>query len=227
VNNVRFGVGDGTPRAIFEDAGSSTRWEIDNSSGKFRIFTPGLERLTIDNTYFGTVVIGTGLLGQGDLQVSGTIKLGVLESPGSQGPLCLNSGVIAECSSSIRYKKDLLPFAGGLDILSRLRPITFTWKDHPGRDLGLGAEEVEKVEPLLTFRNAKGEIEGVKYDKLTVVLINSIKEQQGEIQQERAQIKQQQNQLETMKRANAALSMRLQAIEKRLRRRGDSALPRR
>ena len=49
-------------------------------------------------------------------------------------------------------------------------------------------EDVAAVEPLLTFRNKKGEIEGVKYDKLTVVLINSIEEQQVEIAKQQQQI---------------------------------------
>ena len=30
------------------------------------------------------------------------------------------------------------------------------------RDIGLGAEEVATVEPLLTFRSDKGEVEGVR-----------------------------------------------------------------
>ena len=50
------------------------------------------------------------------------------------------------------------------------------------RDIGLGAEEVEKVESLLTFRNDKGEIEGVKYSQLNVVLINAVKQQQVHIE---------------------------------------------
>jgi septal ring factor EnvC (AmiA/AmiB activator) len=40
---------------------------------------------------------------------------------------------------------------------------------------------VNAVEPLLTFRNGQGEIEGVKYDQLSAVLVNAIKEQQEEI----------------------------------------------
>ena len=56
------------------------------------------------------------------------------------------------------------------------------------RDIGLGAEEVEKVEPLLTFRNDKGEIEGVKYNQLSAVFINAIKEQPPAIEQLRAEV---------------------------------------
>jgi hypothetical protein len=45
------------------------------------------------------------------------------------------------------------------------------------RDLGLVAEEVAKIEPLLVTHNADGEVEGVKYDRLSVVLLNAVKEQ--------------------------------------------------
>ena len=49
-------------------------------------------------------------------------------------------------------------------------------------DIGLVAEEVNKVEPLLTTTNERGEVEGVKYDRIPVVLVNAVKEQQQEIE---------------------------------------------
>lgn len=75
-----------------------------------------------------------------------------------------------------------------------------TWKKGGMRDIGLGAEEVEKVEPLLTFRNSKGEIEGVKYSQLSAVFINAFKEQQSQITNQHQQIKKQQREIETLKR---------------------------
>jgi len=56
------------------------------------------------------------------------------------------------------------------------------------RDLGLGAEEVAAVEPLLVTYNSKGEVEGVKYDRIAVVLLNAVKEQQEQILQQTTQI---------------------------------------
>jgi hypothetical protein len=47
--------------------------------------------------------------------------------------------------------------------------------------MGLVAEEVNAVEPLLTTINRKGEVEGVKYDRVGVVLINAVNEQQVQI----------------------------------------------
>ena len=43
------------------------------------------------------------------------------------------------------------------------------------------AEEVAAVEPLLVTHNTRGEVEGVKYDRINVVLVNAIKEQQAQI----------------------------------------------
>ena len=84
-------------------------------------------------------------------------------------------------------------FSGGLDIVRQLRPITFAWKEGGTRDVGFGAEEVEEIEPLLVTRNAKGEIEGVKYKQITTVLVNAVREQQTQIAAQLRTVQQQQN----------------------------------
>ena len=76
-------------------------------------------------------------------------------------------------------------------MIKQLRPVTFNWKEGHEADLGLIAEEVNAVEPLLNTYNNKGEIEGVKYEQLTVVLINAVKEQQAQIEQQQQQLRQQ------------------------------------
>lgn len=64
----------------------------------------------------------------GKVNVTATLALGLLGAAGGT-TLCLNaSNEIADCSSSLRYKTDVRPFSAGLDLLSRLRPIAFTWK---------------------------------------------------------------------------------------------------
>jgi len=134
--------------------------------------------------------IGIGTTNPSDkLDVNGIIRVATLGAAGAT-PLCRNaSNQIATCSSSLRYKTDITPFTGGLELVKRLRPIRFTWKQGGARDLGFGAEEVARVDPLLTFTNDKGEIEGVKYDRISVALVNAVKEQQMQIEQQQAQIK--------------------------------------
>jgi hypothetical protein len=135
----------------------------------------------------------------------GGIKVSSLGSSGSED-LCRNGfRQISTCSSSLRYKSNVETFFGGLDIVRRLRPITFTWKEAGRRDVGFVAEEVEQVEPLLTTYNDKGEIEGVKYKQLTTVLVNAVNEQQRTITQQQRQIEQQQNQLRLQQQQLGAL----------------------
>ena len=81
--------------------------------------------------------------------------------------------------------------------MRRLQPISFAWKDNPNlRDVGFGAEAVEKIEPrLVTYRN--GAIEGVKYSQISTVLVNAVNEQQMQIETQAAQITKLETQLET------------------------------
>ena len=55
-------------------------------------------------------------------------------------------------------------------------------------DLGFGAEKVAAVEPLLASYNNKGEVEGVKYDRISAALVNAVKEQQVQIEIQQKQI---------------------------------------
>ncbi|MDQ4121795.1 MAG: tail fiber domain-containing protein [Acidobacteriota bacterium] len=135
----------------------------------------------------------------GRLRVDQTIALGSLALTGNV-PVCQNqsSGQLAFCSSSLRYKTHIRDFRGGLSLVKQLRPISFNWKNG-GQDVGFGAEEVAEIEPLLTTYNEKGEIEGVKYAQITVVLVNAVKEQQTQIELLQQQIKKQQQQIEALK----------------------------
>ncbi|HQO37632.1 MAG TPA: tail fiber domain-containing protein [Candidatus Omnitrophota bacterium] len=86
--------------------------------------------------------------------------------------------------SSRRYKENIEDSALGLDSVMRLRPVSFDFKkeyapDAP-RQIGLIAEEVETVSPLLVgYKNDRPE--SVQYDRLGPVLIKAIQEQQQEI----------------------------------------------
>lgn len=119
---------------------------------------------------------------------SDTVSIGALTTA-SATHVCLNGTVLSSCSSSQRYKQNVQPLRDGLNLIQRLQPVTFDWKERQEHDLGLIAEEVGQVEPLLVTRNRDGVIEGVKYDQLAVVLINAVKEQQAQIAQQTAQLK--------------------------------------
>ncbi|HWT02726.1 MAG TPA: tail fiber domain-containing protein, partial [Pyrinomonadaceae bacterium] len=178
--------------------------------GEFQVDAPGVMggRFVIKEN--GDVGIGWANPSN-RLDVNGTIGISQLGAAGSTA-LCLNDSFqISSCSSSIRYKTNVAGFSGGLNLIDRLRPVTFDWTESKAHDIGLVAEEVAAVEPLLTLHNRKGEIEGVKYDRLNVVLINAIKEQQ-------AQIESQADSLATLQKENLEMKRRLAALEQSLRR---------
>jgi Chaperone of endosialidase len=124
--------------------------------------------------------------------------------------LCINTltDEIADCSSSIRYKKNVVSFDTGLSLVNRLRPVTFDWKESNENDLGLIAEEVEAINPLLVTYNKNGEVQGVKYDRIGVVLVNAVKEQQ-------TQIEAQQKQIETLTQALCSLKSELDVCKQK------------
>jgi hypothetical protein len=165
----------------------------------------GFKRLIL-NPFGGSVVFGgTGgtatesfiVLGDSRFVISPII--GVLGTGGTTS-LCLNgSGKMSSCSSSLRYKTNIANFGQGLDLIKRLRPITFDWKQGGMHDLGLGAEEVAKVEPLLVTYNKDGQVEGVKYDRIGVVLINAVKEQQAQIDKQAKTIEELQREIDALK----------------------------
>ncbi|MDQ4120956.1 MAG: tail fiber domain-containing protein [Acidobacteriota bacterium] len=117
------------------------------------------------------------------------LNLGTASSP--QATLCRNtSSQIAFCSSSSRYKTNIEPYKDGLNLINQLNPVSFDWKTNNLRDIGLIAEDVAEIEPRLTYKNHNGEIEGVSYSQIGVVLINAVKEQQSQIERLQEQNKQ-------------------------------------
>lgn len=144
----------------------------------------------------------TVVLGRSDdfVYIPGLLTIPNLAVAGSTN-LCRNSfDRVGTCSSSLRYKTEVQNFNSGLNIVKRLRPITFNWKDGGMNDVGFAAEEVEQIEPLLATYNKDGQIEGVKYGQIATVLVNAVKEQQAQIEQQQKQLQQQQLVIDGLKK---------------------------
>jgi hypothetical protein len=137
----------------------------------------------------GTITFRENNTPQMTINAGGTVSIHTLGSTGFL-QLCINvSDEISPCASSLRYKTNINPFTSGISLIKKLKPITFDWKDGGMHDLGFGAEDVAAVEPLLVIHNKKGEVEGVKYDRISTVLVNAVKEQQAQIEEQSRQIK--------------------------------------
>ncbi len=106
--------------------------------------------------------------------------------------LCIESDdVIGKCGSSLRLKSEVEDYTSGLDIVKKLRPVTYSWLNSvdKSRDIGFIAEEVAKIDPILANFDKNGKVQGVKYSKLVSLLVNAINEQQTRIETLNSQLK--------------------------------------
>jgi FtsZ-binding cell division protein ZapB len=78
--------------------------------------------------------------------------------------------------NSDRRLKENIQDIKGLDSILGLRGVTFTWKQSGEKEIGLIAQEVEKVLPVLVKTNSDTGIKSVKYGNLVAPLIEAIKE---------------------------------------------------
>ena len=155
--------------------------------------------------------------GTDTVNVSGKFRIGSLGS-GGETAICRNASLeLSTCSSSMRYKTNVNSFSSGINLIRRLRPVSFDWKADGMSDLGLVAEEVAGVEPLLVTRNEKGEVEGIKYDRVGVVLVNAVQEQQIQIESLEKIIDEQgktiDEQIKTIKRQQNLMDKQLSEFE--------------
>ena len=89
-------------------------------------------------------------------------------------------------------------FTGGLKAVMQLQPLRYEYKqdnalgiDSPGEHIGFGAQAVQKIIPEAVSKNDKGYLL-VNNDPIIWTMLNAIKEQQAQIQQQRELIERQQ-----------------------------------
>ena len=101
------------------------------------------------------------------------------------GSIEASGNITAFASSDERLKENITTIPDSLDKVKNLRGILFNWKDgytpkvHPygtNRDIGVIAQEIQKVLPEVVKENVHNKFLGVKYEKLTPLLLEAIKE---------------------------------------------------
>lgn len=91
-------------------------------------------------------------------------------------------------TSTRKLKEDIQPLENQLEKIKQLQPVEFTWKKDKKKDFGLIAEEVEEIYPYLVEHDNDDNLIGVKYSKLTSVLIKALQEQQHQIEELKEEI---------------------------------------
>jgi hypothetical protein len=125
-----------------------------------------------NNVYIGAQVEGTA--GESNACYIGSI---FGQTSASGVPVLINSNnKLGTILSSKRFKEDIKPMDKASEALYALEPVIFYYKKEidPVRtsQLGLVAEDVEKVNPDLVVRDKEGKPYTVRYDQVNAMLLN-------------------------------------------------------
>mgnify|MGYP000911913287 FL=1 len=141
-------------------------------------------------TQAGTVVVSNTTDGN-DVQLD-SLGLNTAAS-GTAGELRATNDITAFYSSDVSLKENIVEIPSALDMVDKIRGVFFDWKDDyieskggedgyfmRKHDVGLIAQEVEAVLPEIVGTRKDG-IKAIKYDRLTALLLQAIKELQAKI----------------------------------------------
>lgn len=136
--------------------GSTAPWYIELDGSNFTIDLNGTDEIVVNSS---SIVLNENTTINGNLEVTGTVE-----------------AVSYNSTSSIRYKTDVTPLTEALDMIKALDGVRFKWFDSGKEDIGLIAEEVNKVLPEVVIKDNQGLPKAVDYGRITCVLIEAVKE---------------------------------------------------
>ena len=159
-------------------------------------------------------------IGAPGANVSNSCYIGQIFGQTSSGGTAVfinSNGRLGTTTSSRRFKEEIRPMDKISEALFSLKPVSFHYKkeiDPAGTSqLGLVAEDVEKVNPGLVVRDKEGKPYSVRYEQINAMLLNEFLKEHRKNEQQRkdfeAAIAQQQKQME-------ALSAGLQKVSAQL-----------
>ena len=141
---------------------------------------------------FGNVAIGNGLQttnGASTCNIGGIFNQD--PTAGSHDVVVGPDNVVADGTlSSRRFKKDIAPIDKLSEGLLALRPVTFHWKNDNTNEpeFGLVAEEVAEVNLDWITRNPQGEVSGVRYRAIPILLLNEFLKEHKKVEEQQANI---------------------------------------
>src|SRR5882724_4375513 len=114
-----------------------------------------------------------------------------------------SNGQLGTLTSSRRFKEEIKPIEEASEALFSLKPVSFRYKKEidPGStpQLGLVAEDVEKVNPHLVVRDQEGKAYTVRYDQVNAMLLNEFLKEHRAFVEEQRTVAQQQTEIDALK----------------------------
>ncbi len=124
-----------------------------------------------------------------------------------------SNGRLGTMTSSKRFKQDIKPMDKVSEALYLLKPVSFRYKkefDPAGASqLGLVAEDVEKVNPDLIIRDKEGKPYTVRYEQINTMLLNEFLKEHRKVEKLEASVAQQQTSFQSRL---AEQEMQIQAL---------------
>jgi len=112
-------------------------------------------------------------------------------------------GQLGVAPSSQRFKEEIAPMDKASEALLNLKPVAFRYKkeiDPAGTpQLGLVAEDVEKVNPNLVVRNRDGKSYSVRYGQVNAMLLNEFLKEHRAFIKEQLKVTDQQKEIDALK----------------------------
>jgi hypothetical protein len=140
----------------------------------------------------------------GNFATDGTVAVGTVSGSGVAVYRNATTGILSTTSSDIRLKHNVSQITGATEIIKNLTGVYFDWKDTEdfksgdnSRQIGLIAQDVELYLPEAVVLNGNKDYKTVKYSEMVSVLIESIKEQQNEIDLLKLEIQNLKNRLDS------------------------------
>ena len=159
----------------------------DNTSEEFLVATEnaGVEIYYNDVKKIETTSEGIDI--SGSLYVSGSYGAG-LGAISASGDVVADGDIVAYNSSDERLKDNIQVIQGSLDKIDGIRGVEFDWNEKSpgwarerGHDVGVIAQEVQKVLPEVVQERKNGYL-GVDYKRIVPLLIESVKELKQEVE---------------------------------------------
>ncbi len=211
--NALFGNAVGSNNTALGDAALSA-----NSSGSWNIAVGSQAGQAVTGSY--NIDIGNS----GQASDSNAIRIGTPSNQtaayiagiynvnvgGGSSVLVNSNGQLGTIQSSRRFKEDIQDMGAASDLLMRLRPVTFRYKQAlPGgsRPLqyGLIGEEVEKIFPDLVIYGADGQVDSIAYQELPSLLLNELQKENRTIQRQSRYIADQEERMHLLEKRISAL----------------------
>jgi uncharacterized coiled-coil protein SlyX len=136
---------------------------VAGESGKIRIGVEGTQTVTFIAGIYNTVPLPNGV------------------------PVAVdNHGQLGVALSSQRFKEQIKAMDKASESILGLRPVTFRYKLDPDGtpQFGLVAEDVEKVNPNLVVRDAKGQVFTVRYEAVNAMLLNEFLKEHRKVEEQ-------------------------------------------